>query len=62
MIANCGRFSSDTNCKLVIMAPEDQRSELVEAASTHAVRSPGHQDISELRREGNQIVDVVEVP
>ena len=43
------------------MAPEDQRSDLVEAASTHAVKSHGHEDTSELRTEVNQILEVVEV-
>jgi hypothetical protein len=61
VIANCVRFPSEKNCKLVIMAPEDHRSDLVEAASTHAVRNHGHEDTSELRTEMNQILEAVEV-
>ncbi len=61
VVANCGRFPSERNCRLVIMAPEDQQIDLMEAASTHAVKSHGHEDTSELRTELNHMLEVVEI-
>ncbi len=54
-------FPSEKNCKLVIMAPQSQRKDLVEAASTHAIKSHGHTDTPELRRELDQFLDVIDV-
>ena len=61
VVANCGKFPSEKNCKLVIMAPQSQRKDLVEAASTHAIKSHGHADTPELRRELDQFLDVIDV-
>lgn len=61
VVANCGKFPSEKNCRLVIMAPQSQRQDLLEAASTHAVRSHGHQDTPGLRKELDQILEVIEV-
>lgn len=61
VVANCGKFPSEKNCKLVIMAPHNQRQDLIEAASTHAVRSHGHDDTPELRKELDQYLDVIDV-
>ena len=62
VVANCGRFPSESICRLVIMAPEDQQTDLVEAASTHAVKSHGHEDTPELRAGLNHMLEVVEIP
>jgi hypothetical protein len=61
VVANCGKFPSEKNCKLVMMAPQRQRQDLIEAASTHAIKSHGHKDAPELRKELDQFLDVVEV-
>jgi Protein of unknown function (DUF1059) len=59
--ANCGKFPSDRNCKLVMMAPQSQKSDLVDAAVAHAVKDHGHQDTPELRAQLSEILDVVRV-
>ena len=61
VMANCGKFPSEKNCKLVMMAPINQRGDLVEAASAHAVKTHGHEDTPALRKELNQILEVVEI-
>ena len=61
VVANCARFPSEKNCQLVIMAPQAQRRDLVEAASTHAVKSHGHKDTPELRKEVDEFLEIVDV-
>ena len=61
VVANCGRLPSETSCKLVIMAPDDQRSDLMEALSAHAVKSHGHADTPELRLELNQMLENIDI-
>jgi hypothetical protein len=61
VVANCGKFPSEKNCQLVIMAPESQRSDLVDAAATHAVKSHGHENTPQLRKELDKFLEVVEV-
>ena len=61
VVANCGKFPSEKNCQLVIMAPESQRQDLVEAAATHAVASHGHDNTPQLRKELNGFLDVVDM-
>jgi hypothetical protein len=59
--ANCGKFPSEKNCKLVLMAPESQRGDLINAAAAHAVADHGHQDTPELRGELGKFLDTVRV-
>lgn len=61
VVANCGRFPSEKNCQLVIMAPESQRRDLVEAAATHAVATHGHENNPQLRKELDGFLEIVEV-
>jgi hypothetical protein len=61
LVANCGSFPSEKNCQLVIMAPQDQRADLVEAASAHAIKVHGHEDAPELRQELNEFLVTVEM-
>lgn len=61
LAANCGKMPSERNCKLVLMAPEGQRDDLVNAAAAHAVNDHGHQDSSELRSEIGKFLDRVTV-
>jgi predicted small metal-binding protein len=58
---NCGDMPSEKNCKLVIMAPADQRDDLVEAAVAHAVKSHGDKDTPELRGGLNEMIHETEV-
>ncbi len=61
VVANCGKMPSEKNCKLVIMAPEAQRDDLVEAAVAHAVTTHGHEDTPQLRNELESMVETVEM-
>lgn len=61
VVANCGKFPSEKNCQLVIMAPASQRADLVEAAATHAVASHGHEEGLNLRRELDNLLDTIEL-
>jgi hypothetical protein len=61
VVANCGKFPSEKNCKLVIMAPQSQRQDLIEAASSHAVKNHGHEDTPGLRRELDQLLETIEI-
>jgi hypothetical protein len=61
VVANCGKFPSEKNCKLVIMAPAAQREDLIEAAATHAAASHGHENTPELRKELARMVETIEV-
>jgi hypothetical protein len=61
VMANCGKFPSEKNCRLVIMAPDSQRSDLVAAAATHAAAAHGHQNTPQLRKELDSFLDVVEI-
>ena len=59
LMANCGKFPSDMNCKLVMMAPESQREDLKAAAVEHAIKSHGHEDNKELREQLDGFFEVV---
>jgi hypothetical protein len=48
MMADCGRFPSESNCSLTIIG-DDQ--EVVRAAAEHAVSVHGHEDTPELREQ-----------
>jgi hypothetical protein len=61
VVANCGKFPSEKNCKLVMMSPEDQREDLLDASVAHAIKSHGHEDSPELRKELDKILDTVEL-
>jgi hypothetical protein len=61
LAANCGKFPSEKDCQLVLMAPESQREDLINAAVAHAVSDHGHQDSPELRTELSKFLDRVEV-
>ena len=61
VVANCGKFPSKKNCKLVILAPAAQRADLVDAAVGHAMATHGHQSTPQLRKELDSFLDVIEV-
>lgn len=51
LMANCGRMKSENNCHIIMMAPESQQSDLLEAAVAHAVKTHGHEDSDNLRKQ-----------
>jgi len=59
LMANCGKFPSDNNCKVVMLGPEDQREDLLDAAVAHAIKTHGHADTPELRNDLNKILESV---
>ena len=61
MVANCGKFPSENNCKVVMMAPEEQREDLLDASVAHAINTHSHTDSPELRNELGKFLDVVNV-
>lgn len=61
LVANCGKFPSEKNCRLVLMAPTSQRADLLEAAATHAVASHGHESTPELRKELDAMLESIDV-
>lgn len=61
VVANCGKSPSEKNCQLVILAPESQRGDLLDAAAAHAQKNHRHQDTPQLRREIEMFLDVVEI-
>ncbi len=54
LVSDCAKMPSVNNCKLVIMAPENQKSDLLEAEVAHAVKTHGETDNPKLRRELEQ--------
>ena len=61
VVANCGKFPSEKDCRLVIMAPDSQRGDLVDAAAVHAEKNHGHRNDAQLRKELEKLLEVVEV-
>ena len=61
VVANCGKFPSERNCQLVMMAPVEQKEDLLDAATAHAVKSHGHEDKPELREQVVQIFETVQM-
>ena len=61
LVANCGNYPSEKNCKVVLMAPESQRDDLVEAAAAHAIHAHGHQDTPELRSGLSGVIESITV-
>jgi hypothetical protein len=61
LVLDCGKMPSDSNCQLVMVAPEDQKDDLVDAGVKHAISKHGHQDGDELRKGVEGMCEVVEV-
>ena len=61
LLANCGKFPSEKNCQLVLLAPDSQREDLINAAAAHAVADHGHLDTPDLRSELGKFLDRIEV-
>lgn len=61
VVANCGKVPSDKNCQLVLMAPANQRNDLLDAAVAHAMKSHGHQDEEDIRQKIDQALENVQI-
>ena len=60
VVANCGKYPSEKNCKLVIMAPAEQREDLLDAAIAHAIHSHGHEASPQLRKDLDGFLETIE--
>lgn len=61
LVADCGKMPSESNCQLVMLAPEDQKDDLIAAGVKHAVSKHGHEDNEELRKGLEGMIEVIEV-
>lgn len=61
LVANCGDMPSEQNCKIVMMAPENQRDDLVSAGVKHAITVHGHEDNEELKAGIESMLKPLEV-
>lgn len=58
LVVNCGKIPSESNCQLVILSPEDQKQDLIDAAAKHAVDKHQHEDNEELRKATEDSIEV----
>lgn len=61
VVADCGKMPSESNCQLVILAPEDQKDDLVDAGVKHAISKHGHEDSDELKKGVASMCEVIEI-
>jgi hypothetical protein len=61
LVSDCGKTPSDSNCQLVILAPEGQREDLVAAGTQHMVSKHGHADSPELQQAAADSIETVEI-
>ena len=61
LVADCGKMPSESNCQLVMLAPEDQKEDLIAAGVKHAVNKHGHEDGEELHNGIEGMLEVIEI-
>ena len=61
LVANCGDLPSERGCKLVIMAPSDQREDLLSASVQHAIDVHSHEDTPQLRTDVDSMLKAMEI-
>lgn len=61
LVADCGKMPSESNCQLVMLAPEDQKQDLIAAGAKHAVNKHGHEDSEALRKGVEGMLEEIEV-
>lgn len=61
LVIDCGKMPSESNCQLVMLAPENQKEDLIAAGVTHAVNKHGHQDSEELQKGIGGMLEALEV-
>jgi hypothetical protein len=58
---NCGKYPSDINCKLVMLAPENQRSDLLDAAVAHTLKTHKEKTTDELRTKLSKVLETIQI-
>jgi hypothetical protein len=61
LMADCGKHASEKNCKIIFLAPEAQREDLLDALENHAITSHRHEKSPELKNQIKQVLEVIEV-
>lgn len=61
LVIDCGKMPSESNCQLVMLAPEDQKDDLIDAGVKHAISKHGHEDSAELKNGVTAMCELVEV-
>jgi predicted small metal-binding protein len=50
-VLDCGKYPSDNNCQIKMMAPADHLEDVLDIAVRHAIEKHGHQNQPELRNQ-----------
>ena len=61
LVTDCGKMPSESNCQIVMLAPENQKEDLVAAGIKHAADKHGHEDTEELHQGVAGMLEVIEV-
>ncbi len=61
VVADCGKMPSESNCQLVMLAPENQKEDLIDAGVKHALSKHGHEDSEELRKGVESMCETTEI-
>jgi len=61
LMVDCSKMPSESNCQLVILAPEDQKEDLIDVEVIHAVDKHGHQNGDEVRQGVTAMVEAVTI-
>lgn len=61
LVANCGKSPSEKNCKLVMMAPHNQREDLLDALEEHVIESHGHKKSEKIRGQLGEFLETIEI-
>lgn len=61
LVGDCGKMPSESNCQLVMLAPENQKEDLIAAGVSHAINKHGHQDSEELQKDMESSLETIEI-
>ncbi len=61
LVSDCGKIPSESNCKLVIAAPVDQKAHLIDAVVVHSETVHGETDTPEYRAGVEKFLEQVEI-
>lgn len=59
---DCGKYPSEKNCRLKLIAPAEQLDDLIDAGVAHAVKSHGYEDNPDLRKNLRKMAEDVREP
>lgn len=56
-VLDCGKYPSEMNCRIKMMAPAEQVDQVIELAARHACDVHGHSDNQELRQALRTLIE-----